>query len=823
MEDFPKAKIPTAMQSGINPEIYCKLSVSKKCARLGNECPTVCEPLDDNGEYPVELDHIVPKSLGGRDTIDNVQWLCATKNREKYNHPDVRYQGDLYFDNEIDVSKLRENQNALGYSKVVNEYRKMFEDPTRIYTRFMLLAWMVGAGKTVAMLAIMFGINHVRKELGNGSARRVKKVLWLVHQKTLVRALADELKEELTKYDICKVSPNVETVTHSGAWDFHADIIVSCPQALWDSKVNTLTDERRSQILSEFDVIIVDEAQFAIDHYLSLAQLAPFAFKFAVTATPMNANGDLFCDMDNGRYKDHFVRFSTFGFKAGRQMGIYKELIPFDKGFGKFYIEEHGGDAVVLTGGKESNECDSDNRSSLPRDLATVRNARRLAILTDQTTNYDNHIMVRAGSILEAKNLVKSFENDEYNDVVGVWSGVKGESLGSKKHPWMLSKMNGGRIPTGGKRIVITVDIGQFGINNKYCSIIVWTRPNLSLVELVQRIGRAVRGTGEDDYVRLVWNGAYSEFKDSIKDAVDYILNAHLRMEAFPSMNEISDTLKDITPNPITSRVNPEDRVMIGDLMGNFQLEGLSPEDSMIKAVGVFNKIRKSTPEYAEKVTKFAEMLTTEGGKKKFMHIPQVHEPSSFVKSELAPLEYGIERLCTAVSSGEASKGLDEDLKEIKINRLRDGDELTVAEVKSELMEHDDKVRSLEYVSAYKPIDIARSGKNTNLPFLSYATELSEKYARSFGSNLNAKIAATKVVMKSLSRHFGIKDKNGKFIFSQKIYQPYEKQLADAMMREGERGMVLAKADYLMVLENKDVLSGMYHLYEEEFKKNGDV
>ena len=46
-------------------------------------------PIDDNGqEVLITKDHIIPKSKGGKDKLDNYQTMCVRCNKRKGNKPE---------------------------------------------------------------------------------------------------------------------------------------------------------------------------------------------------------------------------------------------------------------------------------------------------------------------------------------------------------------------------------------------------------------------------------------------------------------------------------------------------------------------------------------------------------------------------------------------------------------------------------------------------------------------------------------------------------------------------------------------------------------
>lgn len=817
---FAKAKLPAAVQAGISKEVYSHLLKNPQCARLGNECRNKdadgnyipCQPLDKNGEYAVEIDHIVAKSAGGTNSLDNLQLLCACENRRKHARPDPRYSGHLYFDEEINVAALRDHQRLLAYRRVVDTYRSLFEAPERLLTRFMLLAWLVGAGKTVGMVSILFGINHVRKQLNGGSAWRIKRVLWLVHQRSLVTSLADELRIDLMKYGVTDSAPEVVEVKHSGEWGYIADVVVACPQALWDSDNNSLTDSRRAEILSGFDAIVVDEAQFAVERYLELTSLAPRCFKFAVTATPMDKDGTMFCDIDNGAFKDWFTLFSVFGYESGYQSGFYKTITPFDVGLGREYQAETGGDAVIRSGDKTEIEVNTSVENNAARAVAMISKARQYALAQSGQTNFDHHIMVRVKSIRYAQGLMEALK--DHDDVCAVWSGAKGPNLGSKTHPWMLSKSNNGRIPCKGKRIVITVDIGQFGINQPCCSIIVWVDPNLSMIEVIQRIGRAIRRVkGQDQTpVRLFWNAADGRFADVLNRSIDYILNMEHRFDGFLSMTEIEGEPNIISPSPAARGINSEHRVAVASLIGENLMRGMSEPEAAESAISELAGRFSWSDTYTAKVKDYAEQLQTDEGRERALSIPTIFEPSRLVEREEPDQGYSIARLVDCVECGLLQPGLGNKERSQLIDRI-DEDAIIQAMLAAELKIIDAKSRNLKALTFYHPKLIGLGTNEDNLPFLSIQQLLIREMMHAFPGFKERNRICAQVTRSALASYYGLPS------FAEEHYQAFKGPLADAMMREDEQRRIVAKAKFMILSRYAESVPGLARRFKSELER----
>jgi hypothetical protein len=256
-----------------------------------------------------------------------------------------------------------------------------------------------------------------------------------------------------------------------------SDITVACPQALWDHKNASLTEKRRHEILSGFDAIVVDEAQFAVDRYRAICQLAPLAFKFCITATPMAADGTLFADMHSASgysYKNDFFLLSAFDVSEGNKATprIYKELLPFKEGLSNpngVYIDWHNKSETYLV-----NDSDGE-KSDLSLAGQVIKSALDVAKGRDLATGYLNQVMVKVSSINRIKALLGCKEKGKEKktalseDCVAVYGGAPGASLGDPdfRNPFMrmLSKEFEDKLkpPSDWRRGALCVQQAQIG------------------------------------------------------------------------------------------------------------------------------------------------------------------------------------------------------------------------------------------------------------------------------------------------------------------------------------------------------------------------
>lgn len=831
MEDYPKAKIPSSIPAGLTAEAAGRAAAVGKCARLGVECDGVCQPLNSDGTYNVQFDHVGAKSRGwgeGDNADDgfNIQLLCEVENSKKSNSPDVRYSGELYFDKPIELSALRANQLEQGYHLATDLYRDIFENPERVYGRFMLLAWLMGAGKTVGMLSVLFGINHVRKALGNGSARRVKRVLWLVHQSALVDSLAKEIRSELTSYGIAELNPKVVKVKNASHWRYDADVIVACPQAIWDVKNRKLTDQERREILDGFDAIIVDEAQFAIDHYLDLSRLAPRSFKFAVTATPMDKDGELFCDMRQGRYRNMFVLYSVFGYKPGFDAGIYKELKPFDEGFGSHYHCERGGLAKIRKGSDIEEQINTGEVNNLRREIAIVRKAIDAAKAADQNSDfkYSHQVMIRVGSKVAAAHIERAFSDSPIptDRVVAVWSGRKGESLGSDNHPWMMTKLNNGQLSGPAARGVACVDMGQFGINNPYCSVIVWLEPNLSMNEIVQRLGRAIRHRptmGEPAPIQVFWNGKNESFTEYLRLAIDYILNLEIKMGSFQGLEELTNEPPEIIADPIAAPVSPSDRMLIKSIAGELISGGEDRQKALSCAVQIAAEQRNWSENYIRKAERYSEKLDSDAGLLEDLNIPQIFTSKARIVISEEPESRDDSAISSALRSGTLFSEHALDVRRSMADRIDEGDETLIELCRGEMERIDKRARDIAALTLHDPSDILMASRKRQselseagrpLTFKTYDEELRDWFLHVVKDQRELAKYTRQALYRAARKHFGFEN------FAKDTYQSFERELSDALMRAANRAPIIAFARWLLITDYKDKvpeLSNIASLY----------
>lgn len=803
---------------------------SSQCSRLGSTCGSVpCGLIAGTNSYRVEIDHIVPRSRGGDNGRGNLQLLCACENRKKWANVDDGYRDPTFFDSIVNTDRLRPSQLDYGYNLAVFSYKDLWLKPPReLFDRFMLIAWIVGAGKTVGMSAILLGINRAIQMAGPGR-RRIKRVLWMVHQETLVDSLTEELKEELSGYGIVDHAPEVAKIKTAADWkrNILADIVVCCPQSIWERDNRSLSDESLSLALSRFEAIVIDEGHFAIDKYLQIAMFAPNALKFSMTATPMDSDGLFLSESYKGKYKDRFFLFSAYGYQQAYDDGVMKTLLSYEEGVERgYYKEELGGESIEFNSGSVViGEENTKNPNCSQRSYKVIRSSCDAATIESRETGCDMHIMIRAGSINEAKNIQKSLSDEGYQwpkdshgwGSTAVYSGAKGsKKLSDAEHPWMLVKKRDGKASSNSKRVVITVDIGQFGINNRYCSVIGYVEPQLSLIEIIQRIGRAIRGIpNKKSHVRIVWNGQKEEFKEKLKQAIDYILNMHEYVpNAFPKLRDIVTAEKSaLKIDPSIAIITPIERAQIASISGNN--ESLSPAEiidawvSEHKKSDVGDRKLDAAADYARKLNgpDSDNMKNIEWS---FDEI--ISDSVSVVVSESAKLEYSTIELINSIVNDRII--VDSVFKSETIRRVESGDECTIANLNKQLRELESRWHVTPSTS-YKVWEILGSnggGKKSDFDSSYYKRLVGYFNGIGLSFEVMKKVIAM-AINKSTADYFGLPN------IKEETYAEYQPQIAAALCRPRVEDVILKRAKAIIInrlRNNHHSVSGVYNTYRNQ-------
>lgn len=810
------------------------------CSRLlRGECSRPCEDVSEDGSYHVDFDHIVPKAKGGEDSGWNLEPKCRGYNQwvKRADH-DEEFDRVFHFDQPINTMMLRANQYTHGYDLVKTAYRDLFRLPSKeIQNCYMLLAWMVGTGKSIGMNAILHAINEVIND--EGPARpRIRKVLWLVHQETLVRSIRDEVQSEPTQYGIIQVEPTTAIVEKAEDWNVaitQADIVFACTQSLWSRKGSALTAEDRARYLSNFDAIVIDECHYGIEKYMEILGAAPRALKFVMSATPHDANGTFLSRIEDGRYRHLFRLFSAFGYESAYREKLVKKVPEWNEGIKSLrYIPVAGGESYFVEGGQivsgETNTC---NRYNSPRVSAIIKTAVEAA---ENIKEYPSHVMVRCEAISKLKSLEKSIKSEptEYFPsangwgVESIYSGSSGIKINNPNHPWMLVKKGEKVVPSsknrpGSSRLLLTVNMGQFGLNNPYCSVVAWTDPNMSIVELVQRIGRAVRLVRnvphEKQSITLVFADD-PKLKERLEKAVDYMINMESEIYAsFVSLGDSIEAPQELLP-PMTQdpKIDQELFSIIHEHHGLALPDGLSPDDirEIVDAVDTDDENKDAL---FERISNYIEKLGSEEYKDKQFGLPDAAQPLAFVFNEKCKESFTSQEMELFVRSHYSPETVPYILSD-----LADEREATVKMLTEEMKRKYSRFHRPpgKYFSVQSLLGIVKGSRVSELPHETYTYygRLKTSFSFLLKASTPKEIGRIRSILSSslnvaCSQAFGLKD------FQKSTYAEFEAQLSSTLCSPMVAHKIISRAKARAIHRLKEQMPGHHKLYLQQLLQFG--
>jgi hypothetical protein len=521
----------------------------------------------------------------------------------------------------------------------------------------------------------------------------------LVHQRELVDSLHDELKKDAHSYKIVGSKPRIIKIKSQTDWDRvrtgEYDIAVACTQAIWvpDScKAKRLTEAELSAKLAVFEAVVVDECHFAPERWLQLIRMMPKAFKIASTATPMYGDGQFLASDD--RIRNRLIALSSLTYEEARSRGCVKEVLPFEDGCvaGKYVCIEGGKSVEVQRGVEHEGDENTTNANNLVQLEAMVAKAASDMREDDRNLGFSSHAIIKSASIAAANDIAcrinaglsgKMPSRNGFRCAVlhsGDQSAIDGELPGSLED-WMAAKANEGQVVSSSCRFLATVQVGQFGLNNPPCTTVLYADATESVVDIVQRIGRAMRGSSGT--VRVYYRRAdQDKFEPRLKAALEYMLDMETKLRnagflwiddwamqtdskldrpaAVPLLSEIErrETEKVVGRMCIdnVTEDNDEYRRRIGELVSRLVLPGPGADEK-----------RASLDAYADALRHDGE------DRRRILGVPIPLEPSrtKVVVKDEPPADYSNERLIEALRQGVLEDG--GNMAEA-VRRVNDGD-----------------------------------------------------------------------------------------------------------------------------------------------------
>lgn len=488
------------------------------------------------------IDHITPRTKGGGDELSNFQPMCVHHNSSKGSRPDNYWARKFYWDQPIDLSKLRVSQSEFIYNVIASEATaEFFARPfSEISGRLLAFLQIVGGGKTIGMFTIPFAINRVIRARDK-NAPRCDKMLIITKGQALRSQIVKELREEPVNFGIVSEPPRVQEITDGSMFldkSLEYDVAVMCPNLLWPDvdvdgegirEVHKVSIEE-GDVLRSHPIKAFDEFHYAYSKIQNLVQTDLGSLYYGLTASPIEASGNLL---------QQTVRLSCYGYEqAARNDGSMKHLddvltdditkdgcvnvITADQQeINGRWIAVRDGDGNIIqddiAGGLATVKAAADGTVRAMHALDDYRGERKISkhramylpgAVELAATDYVSHAIITVSDAKTADELA-NYLNDVFSNRRDRFPLTKGwralavhgkaadrlnRSLDPGRHPFFFYKEKG-RIDASCCRIIVVVDMAVEGMNNRFVNIISVAQNVGSNRELVQRIGRALRST----------------------------------------------------------------------------------------------------------------------------------------------------------------------------------------------------------------------------------------------------------------------------------------------------------------------------------------
>jgi hypothetical protein len=506
-----------------------------------------CGSLED-----LTVDHIVPRRDGGKDELGNLQIMCRECNSRKGVRNDIHWSQTFFWDQTPTgdrLGKLRQAQKHLFEAITQDPY---FErNPSEIARLLYTCAWIVGAGKTLAIPVAGWALNRVILGKWGRKARRVDRILVLCKEQAIRDQIADDIPKDLAAFGIADLDRRRVGIVKESTqfkqthWLDQHDIIVCCIQQLWEKDGTAHKD--LAKILAEFTLIVIDEPHFANEQVNKIVDAAASSVCIGLTGTPIDGAGALLQRM---------VALSVYGYQDAIEFDRSLKFISDNKDslLTMFVREMNLEDAAVTIRGKLTITTTT-NHAGYEKNIEPVKAVVRGCIeecLTRDALKIDGeilaahrlnkpdiykmttqplpwtHVIVYCENIATAEQMAsdtnKVFESDRvlyprelgyHAEVVHAGGDGKTDVKRPAKplffdHSWKRCHLNHGKIDSQCSRFVFVVGIGREGVNNPYCSLTGVAVPNdvlwrASILAAIQGwIGRQLRAV-----IRKLDDGAY--------------------------------------------------------------------------------------------------------------------------------------------------------------------------------------------------------------------------------------------------------------------------------------------------------------------------
>lgn len=584
--------------------------------------PERCQHCGEKDVETLVADHIIPRTDGGTNDFRNLQWLCVPCNSRKQGRPDGYWSKTLPFDAMPDLDALRTSQKAKCWDLTLSHAEYFSKSISLVSHAMLVFAWIVGAGKTLAMLVFACAVNAAIRLHRGMSYPRIDRILILVPS----RAIRSQTCKQLRKLGklAFPTSPafRVNEIKEGSILDTDSyiknhDIHVACINMLFSQ--NGEPRPNLTKVLQNFGMICFDEIHIAQEQVKYIVGHAGLAVVAGFTCTPIEANGDLM---------KHMVLYSHWGYDEADQFDAAMKYIN-EQCFIEIKPSTLG---IHVTGKMKTVESipRKDHHKQLVTEMEVVRAVLEWMVCSDRTvedqslwepaphrdnkpighTFYD-HPMIVVESRFAAKELCRQTNEiikrnphlypaskgygAEYAVIPDNDEKFEGKPL-DERHPWLLaSNAPDHGIQPGSRRILFVCEMGREGLDNPLCCTEGVAKPDINLREVIQRvIGRAIRSCSKDglfppgvlDRVRVITHSTYG-LRPKFLAALDYIKGS---ASYFEDMRTIEDVLQDGMPD-MTSVPRPErklprdDKIKIVQTIGDQLNKAKSPHEIDVDSI----------------------------------------------------------------------------------------------------------------------------------------------------------------------------------------------------------------------------------------------
>lgn len=305
------------------------------------------------------VDHIVPRTSEqwAKDPLkahepSNLQPMCIQHNSGKGIRPDNYWSQDFYFDQPVDLMRLRASQSDFVYHPLYQYREQLAGRLSQVNGKLNCFLQCTGAGKTLGKVMVPFALNHGAlahfEDSGHKPSRCDRLLIVPItvdlrdqialelggRPRHMCRSGQQPITSQLVEFGITKSAPRVKAIAGfdqlaSAAHDFDHDIFVICSQSLWDSNNNE--DMKRPveawvKAFQAFPVIVFDEFHRFTSKIHDVVRKAGHSLCFGMSASPMSGLGQLL--EDTTRITEYTYRDAALKDNSMKSLGEAVDINP---------------------------------------------------------------------------------------------------------------------------------------------------------------------------------------------------------------------------------------------------------------------------------------------------------------------------------------------------------------------------------------------------------------------------------------------------------------------------------------------------------------